>query len=152
MAGYERAARAYHVVHAARGKDYADEAGQIEAIVRQFVPDARSLLDVACGGAVHLSHLAGSFETVAGVELSPAMIEEAHRLDPELEVHQGDMRSFRFGRLFDAVVCLFSSVAYMTTPTDLHRAVATMAGHLLPPASSSSRGGSRPTRGSPAGS
>lgn len=133
MAGFERAARAYHLVHSGRGKDYADEARQIEAIVRQFVPQARSLLDVACGGGGHLAHLAASFETVVGVELSPHMIDEAHRVHPDLELHQGDMRSFRLARRFDAVVCLFSSVAYMTTPVDLHRAVATMAGHLASP-------------------
>jgi SAM-dependent methyltransferase len=130
---FERTARAYDLVHAARGKDYADEAAQIEALVRRLVPEARSLLDVACGTAHHLAYLAGAFEAVAGVDPSEDMRAEARRRHPSIDVHAGDMRTFRLPRRFDAVTCLFSSIGYMLTPEDLAAALATMAAHLATP-------------------
>ena len=42
------------------------------------------------------------------------------------------MRHFDLDRTFDSVVCLFSSIGYMTALTDLQEAVATMARHLSP--------------------
>jgi SAM-dependent methyltransferase len=130
---YERTAPAYEIINRARRKDYDDEARQIVSLVRRFVPHARSLLDVACGTGTHLAHLAKQFEVVRGIELSGAMIEEARRRHPQIEVHQGDMRTFRLDRAFDAVVCLFSSIGYMTTVEDLDLAVSTMAKHLAAP-------------------
>jgi SAM-dependent methyltransferase len=40
------------------------------------------------------------------------------------------MRSFRLGRRFDAVICLFSSIGYMRSPEELRAAVGCMAAHL----------------------
>jgi hypothetical protein len=129
---YERTARAYDLVERTR-KDYEDEARQVESLVRRYLPSAGSLLDVASGTGGHLAPLAGRFEAVAGIELSETMIEESRRSHPGIDVRQGDMRTFRCDRRFDAVVCLFSSVGYMTTPEDLTLAVANMAAHLSDP-------------------
>jgi len=41
------------------------------------------------------------------------------------------MRTFRLDRRFDAVVCLFSAIGYMTTLEDMTRALATMRDHLV---------------------
>ncbi|MBA2608429.1 MAG: hypothetical protein H0U92_05800 [Actinobacteria bacterium] len=42
------------------------------------------------------------------------------------------MRDFEFGRTFDVVTCLFSSVGYMLTIDDLNQAVGNMVRHLSP--------------------
>jgi ubiquinone/menaquinone biosynthesis C-methylase UbiE len=42
------------------------------------------------------------------------------------------MTDFNLGSQFDAVVCLFSAIGYMTTKTDLQKAVKSMSRHLLP--------------------
>ena len=130
---YDRAAAAYDlIIRNAHDKDYAAEADRVADLVRAHQPRAQSVLDVACGNGSHLARLAKRFRTAAGVELSAAMIAEAGRRHPGLEITRGDMRTFRLHRTFDAVTCLFGSIGYMTTIADLRRAVANLAAHLSP--------------------
>lgn len=132
MGLYDRSAAAYVLMEKSLGKDFAAEAAFLSRLVKQAAPEATSVLDVGCGNGEHLAHLTDDFEVTVGVELSDGMVEEAHRLFPAITVEQGDMRSFRLGRRFDAVVCLSGSIGYMTTVPDLHAALATMAEHLAP--------------------
>jgi SAM-dependent methyltransferase len=128
---YARSADAYDLVYDGIGKDYAAEAAEVAALVRDRCPEARTLLDVACGTGAHLLHLGRDF-AVEGVELSAHMAARARARLPGVTVHEGDMRLFELGRRFDAVTCLFSSIGYTRTPEDLQRALAAMARHLEP--------------------
>jgi SAM-dependent methyltransferase/uncharacterized damage-inducible protein DinB len=112
-------------------KDYAGEAARLIALVEERLPEARTLLDVACGTGRHLEHLRERF-ACEGLDLSPAQLEEARRQLPGLAFHQGDMRDVALGRTFDVVCCLFSAIGYMTTLADLARACATLARHTRP--------------------
>jgi SAM-dependent methyltransferase len=115
------------------GKDYAKEAGELAALIRERRPAAASLLDVACGTGMHLLHLRGHFGEVEGVELSPQMAEIAQsRLGPGVRITVADMRDFGLGRQFDAVTCLFSSIGYVRSREELHRTLQRLAGHLAP--------------------
>lgn len=129
---YEHSATAYDVLHAARGKDYAREAGMVAARIRGRRPNARSVLDVACGTGLHLAALVELGFEVEGVDLSPAMLAVAGDRLTGVRLHQGDMRTFRLGRRFDAVVCLYSAIGYMLTLADLGVAVANLVDHLVP--------------------
>ena len=128
---YEHSAAAYDLLHHARGKDYGTEAEQVLARIRRLRPEARSILDVACGTGLHLAAFVDLGLEVEGVELVPAMIAEARTRAPDVPIHAGDMRTFRRDRRFDAVVCLFSAIGYMTTVDDLRTALATMRDHLV---------------------
>lgn len=128
---YDQSSAAYDLLHAARGKDYRSEAAAVAARIRARRPEARSVLDVACGTGLHLAAFAGLGFDVEGVELSPAMLAVAAERLPGVALHQGDMRTFRLGRRFDAVVCLFSAIGYMSTPEDLALAVAAARDHLV---------------------
>ena len=146
---YERSADVYDVMNAARGKSYADEAATLLRLTRQHVADAPSLLDVACGTGLHLSHLRRDLR-VEGVEPHPGLRAIARdRLDG-VPVHDGDMRTFDLGRGFDVVTCLFSAIGYMLTLDDLRTAIGQMAAHVSPAVSSSWSRGSIPRRGSTA--
>lgn len=91
------------------------------------MPDARTLLDVACGTGSHLRHLTDHF-ACQGVDLLEAFVAiAAQRAD--VPVHLADMDDFDLGETFDVVVCLFSAIGYSR---DLHAAIATMARHLNP--------------------
>jgi SAM-dependent methyltransferase len=69
---------------------------------------------------------------VHGVDLDRGLLDiAAHHLPPE-RLHQGDMRTFDFGVQVDIVTCLFSSIGYMATLSDMRVAVANMARHLKP--------------------
>ena len=129
---YEHSVQAYELLHAARGKDYGREAAAVAERIRRRRPEARTLLDVACGSGLHLAALAESGWEVEGTDLSEAMLASARGRLPGVPLHEADMRTFRLDRRFDAVVCLFSAIGYMTTLDDLAVAVANMRDHLVP--------------------
>jgi SAM-dependent methyltransferase len=126
---FSRSAELYDAFYAY--KDYAAEAARLDALIRERCPDARSLLDVACGTGKHLEQLRDRYE-VEGVDVDPKLLVIARRRLPEVRLREGDMTSFDLGRRFDAVTCLFSSIAYVRTPQRLDAAVAAMAMHLEP--------------------
>lgn len=120
----------YDLLYRAR-KDYPGEVRQLTALIRDRVPGAVSLLDVACGTGEHLLHLREEFD-VAGVDLSESMLAHARRKLPGVPLHRADMRSFDLGRRFDVVCCLFSSIGYAASITELRTALVRMAAHLAP--------------------
>jgi len=127
------AARAYDVLHAGQGKDYAGEAAAVAAAVRARRPDARTLLDVACGSGLHLAAFRDLGFDVAGVDRSPAMLALARgRLGDGVPLHEGDMADLDLGRRFDAVTCLFGSIGYLTSTDRLRAGCAALARHLEP--------------------
>ena len=128
---YEHSPVAYEVLHGARRKDYRKEAADVAARIRSHLPEAASVLDVACGTGLHLAAFAELGFDVEGVELSEPMLARARPRLPGIALHEADMRTFRLGRRFDAVVCLFSAIGYMATLDDLTAAVATMGDHLV---------------------
>ncbi|MFH9735224.1 class I SAM-dependent methyltransferase [Streptomyces sp. NPDC017260] len=131
--GYTGAiARVYDLVHQGKGKDYAGEAADLADLVTARVPGARSILDVACGTGLHLAHLAGRFERVEGLELSPDMLATARHRNPGTTVHHGDMRDFVLGTTYSAVTCMFSSIGHMSDQSELDAALATFAAHTAP--------------------
>jgi hypothetical protein len=65
------------------------------------------------------------------VDLAPGMLEVSRALNPECEHIQGDMRTVRLGRQFDAVF-IHDAIVYMTTEDDLRRALQTAFIHCRP--------------------
>jgi SAM-dependent methyltransferase len=125
---FRKSQRFYDAIYA--WKDYPGEVDRLLSIIRERVPEARSLLDVACGTGRHLELLRGHFD-VAGVDLDPDMVALAgERLADDVPLLVADMTAFDLGRTFDVVTCLFSSVAYAGTEDHLRAAVAAMARHV----------------------
>ena len=121
---------AYDAVHAARGKDYTAEAGQITALIRAAVPRAASLLDLACGSGGHLAHFQRDFADVVGLDASQVMLDAAAIRAPSAQLVLGDLADFDLSRRFDAIVCLFSSLGYLRDTGRLRSAAASIARHL----------------------
>jgi len=112
-------------------KDYADASKRLHEIIQEHNPNARTLLDVACGTGKHAEYLREYYE-VEGLDLNPELLEIAHKRCPEIRFHSGNMLDFKLDHMFDVVTCLFSSVAYVKTVANLNMAVANMASHLQP--------------------
>ena len=127
---FTRSARIYDAIYASV-RDYPREAAQLDEMIQARRPGARKLLDVACGTAAHLEHLAGTYE-VEGLDLDAGMLAVARERLPDVPFHDADMASFDLGRRFDAVVCMFSSIGYVQTEERLRSAIASMARHLEP--------------------
>jgi len=126
---FSRSARIYDAIYASI-RDYPREAAELDRLIQERRPGARTLLDVACGTGAHLEHLTG-YE-VEGLDLDPEMLAIARERLPDVPFHEGDMADFDLGKRFDAVVCMFSSIGYVRTDERLRSALASMARHLEP--------------------
>ena len=129
MRVFSATAHLYDLIYGAAGKDYAAESAEVHRLIQQRRPGARSLLDVACGTGGHLRHLRQWYD-VTGVDVDPAMLDEAARHLPGVPLVAQDMRSLALDTTFDAVVCLFSSIGYLADRHELDDAGRAMAGHL----------------------
>jgi len=129
---YGQSARIYDLLYVGTGiKDYPAEAALLNQIITGACPHARTLLDVACGTGEHLSQLRQWYE-VEGADISPAMLDVARKRLPGVSLHLADMRRLDLGRQFDAVTCLFSSIGYITDPSELTSTVERLAAHVGP--------------------
>ena len=127
---FDRSQRLYDLVYSF--KDYPAEAQRLVELIEERQPQARSLLDVACGTGKHLAELRQRFPDSEGLDLDEGLLAVARERLPELAFHQGDMTSFDLGRRFDAVTCLFSAIGYAVTEERLRAAIAAMGAHLEP--------------------
>lgn len=138
MSAFGAYARSYDLLY--RDKDYVAEAGYVHGLIRHHVPAARSILELGCGTGAHAAEFAALGYEVHGVDVSVGMLERARarqaQLPPavnnRLAFSVGDVRSYRAGRLFDAVTALFHVVSYQVTNEDLAGIFATAAAHLAP--------------------
>jgi len=129
---YAKSAEVYDAIYDSLGKDYAGEAEKLHKLIREYKRSpGNRLLDVACGTGRHLEHLKRWYD-LEGLDLSPEMLKVARRRLPGVPLHRGDLLSFRLERRFDAITCLFGSIAYVKTPDRLSQAVANLAEHLVP--------------------
>ena len=127
---FDETAELYDLFYA--WKDYEAESARLSEEIGRRMPQARTLLDVACGTGMHLQRLR-TWYRVEGFDIDPRLLAVARkRLGTEVPLHEGDMREFDLGRDFDVVTCLFSSIGYVPSLRDLHRAVTAMARHLRP--------------------
>lgn len=126
---FDRSARWYDAFYGTL--DYEGEADTLTGIIRGLNPQARSLLDVACGTGRHLAWFQHHFQCV-GVDIERHMLAVARRRLPGVPLETADMLNLDLGRRFDAITCLFSSIGYAALPDRLDQAVARMAGHLQP--------------------
>ncbi len=126
---YHELASWFHLLTAPA--DYAEEA---EFYRRLFVEAAaatpRTLLELGSGGGNMASHYKRYFQATL-VDRSPEMLAISAALNHECEHLEGDMRSVRLGRVFDAVF-VHDAVMYLTTEDDLRLAIETAFVHCRP--------------------
>jgi SAM-dependent methyltransferase len=129
---YGRSAAIYDLLYVGAGiKDFRAEADEVDRLIRARNPQAATLLDVACGTGKHLSYLRERYE-VEGVDASTRMLEVARARLPGVPLHLADMSTFDLGRNFDAVICMFSGIGYLTQPDGMRAAFGRFADHLAP--------------------
>jgi SAM-dependent methyltransferase len=110
--------------------DYAEEAAEAARHLRSASIPVRDVLELGSGGGNNASYLKKRFEMVL-VDPSPGMLAVSRALNPECEHVQGDMRTARLGREFDAVF-VHDAVCYLTTESDLRQAIETAFRHCRP--------------------
>jgi SAM-dependent methyltransferase len=110
-------------------EEYAAEADSIIAMLRDALgqPPA-TILELGSGGGNTASYLK-RHASMTLVDLSPQMLAVSRRLNPDAEHREGDMRTVRLGRTFDAVV-IHDAIMYLTGEADLVAALTTACVHL----------------------
>lgn len=103
-------------------------------VTHRFRP--HRLLDACCGTGTMTELLAEQGFSVAGFDLSPAMIERARakaaaRSLP-IAYHVADARNLDLGERFEGIACFFDSLNYITEVEGFRRAIAALGRHLEP--------------------
>ena len=133
-------ARYYNLLY--RDKDYAGETAFVLEIMKKHGCIPRTLLDLGCGTGRHAVEMTRQGVQVTGVDMSETMLtigqENIRDLNrsgfsaPLPELLQGDARSVRLGKQFDAVVSLFHVMSYQNTEEDALAVLETAREHLKP--------------------
>jgi SAM-dependent methyltransferase len=117
-------------------KDYDQEVGFLVKAFRKYGIRGRRVLEVACGTGTHSKLLVERGYEVAGVDISDDMLRIARsKVKERAKFIRGDMRDLDavVDGKYDAAVCLFSSISYNLTTTDLKRTVQGLYDHLREP-------------------
>lgn len=127
---YTRSAELYDVLYGDI-VDYPATGATLIELIRVVNPKATSLLEAACGTGAVLAQLVGYFD-VAGFDLSQEMLDVARSKLPGVQLRRADLVDFEWGSRFDAVICMFSSIGYVTDFDSLVAAYGRFAAHLNP--------------------
>jgi len=108
--------------------DYAEEAGIYTRTLKEVAEgEVVTVLELGSGGGNNASFMSAAFEMTL-VDIAPGMLAVSRTLNPDCEHIEGDMRTLRLGREFDAVF-IHDAIVYMTTPDDVRAVLATAAAH-----------------------
>lgn len=104
--------------------EFRDEAALFDRLLRESSkPPPRTVLDLGAGGGNIAFHLKSHYAMTL-VDMSPQMLAINREANPECEHIEGDMRTLRLGRTFDAVF-VHDSICHMTNELDLRAAMET---------------------------
>ena len=108
--------------------DYAEEASFAANVIQEAASiPIETVLELGSGGGNNGSHLKARFHMTL-TDVSAPMLDLSRAINPECEHFQGDMRTLRLGRVFDAVF-VFDAVMYLTTESYLRAAIDTAYTH-----------------------
>jgi ubiquinone/menaquinone biosynthesis C-methylase UbiE len=111
--------------------DYEEEVlTYVNLIKRTALEPPKTLLHLG-SGAGGQDWIFKRYFRVTGVDISLGMLNKARMTHPDIEYLDGDMRTLRLNRQFDAVV-IPDSIDYMASRDDLHQAIQTAVLHLKP--------------------
>ncbi len=133
---YGRFARYYDFIYE-NLVDYDAGVQYLEAVFRRGLRKRpQTILDLGCGTGSHAVRSARRGYDVVGLDTSRWQLAAARRKAREagfqIRFVQGDMRSFEFGRAFDAVLCLFGGFGYLLKTRGVLECLRCVRRHLAP--------------------
>ena len=129
----EKYARYYDLLYG--DKDYEKECDFIEEILRNYAGSTvEAILEGGCGAGGHAIPLARRGYNVTGIDISEPMINtakaKARKAKQRIDFQVNDLRQFDIGRKFDACLCMFAVLGYITDTGDLLKTFANIRQHL----------------------
>jgi len=112
-------------------EEYREEAAFFARVLTDSCdPPPRSVLELGSGGGNNASHLKARYAMTL-VDLSPRMLAVSQALNPECQHLEGDIRTIRLGRSYDAVF-VHDAICHMTTRAELGAVMQTAFEHCRP--------------------
>jgi SAM-dependent methyltransferase len=125
---YKELAKYYDLIY--HWKDYEAEANTVKELIDKYNrSNGKDLLDVGCGTGMHLKYFKDDFSCM-GIDINSEMVEVAKSKVNNVVFKQGDMIDFNLDKVFDVILCLFSSIGYVKTYSNLEKTFLNFANHL----------------------
>ena len=125
---YKKLAKYYDLIY--HWKDYEKEAHSIKDLIKKYKKsDGNKLLDVGCGTGKHLECFLDDFSCM-GIDINNEMVEVARTKFKDVIFEQKDMIDFNLKTEFDVILCLFSSIGYVKTYSNLEKTMLNFKNHL----------------------
>ena len=106
-------------------------ANYISDLIEHYHPDAKTLLEIACGTGSLLGRFSESYD-VTGFDRSRSMLALAKQKLPHIHLLRQNMANFHIDRRFDAIVCAFDSINHLRRFSDWRNTFRCVAKHLNP--------------------
>ena len=117
-------------------KDYKGEVKYIDGLIKEYVPHAKTLLDMGCGTGKHAQMLCDSGYLVHGVDLSEDMLKIAEKRvdgrEGKLSFSYSDVKDLQLDKKFDVITSLFHVMSYQAGNEDVLEMLGTAMKHLGP--------------------
>jgi len=113
-----------------KDKDYSAEVNYIDSLLKEYTTSGNILLEFGSGTGRHGRLLAERGYKITGIELSESMVQKACQSNGFTSL-QGDIRTIKLNRSYNAVVSLFHVVSYQVTNSDILSVFKNAAEHLL---------------------
>ena len=117
-------------------RDYDDECGFVDTLIRKNVPRAKSVLDLCCGTGEHAIRMARLGYAVTGVDQSQDMlniaVDKANASSLSIDFVCKDIFKLEVKEKFEVSYCLGYTFLYMTTNSDARRFFKTVRNALMP--------------------
>ena len=82
------------------------------SLITRYKPEAKNVLEIACGTGAILGFLADAYE-ITGLDRSHQMLALARRKLPQIRFYRQSMTNFRIAKQFDVIVCVFDSINHL---------------------------------------
>jgi SAM-dependent methyltransferase len=105
---YEQFSRFYDLVMGDRSK----AANFTRSLIACHKPEAKTVLEIACGTGAILGFLADAYE-VTGLDHSRQMLALARKKLPHIRFYRQGMTRFSVAKQFDVIVCVFDSLNHL---------------------------------------
>lgn len=132
---YRKYASVYDVLYS--DKPYKAEAQFIDDCFHRFGNHKiNKILELACGTGSHVLELERNGYEIIATDYSEEMIkrakQKANAVKSKIDFRIQDMRSINLPKQsFDAIICLFDSIGYITTNEDLNKTFAGISDYLI---------------------
>lgn len=125
---YKDLAKYYDLVYS--WKDYKKESQKIIKLIKKYKKSkGKELLEAACGTGHHIRYFKKKFKCT-GFDINQGIVNVAKKKVKGVVFKKANMINFKFNKKFDVIVCLFSSIGYVKTYSNLKKTINNFSKHL----------------------